>query len=245
MLLKAHFDSGYFCQKNYLKAVSLQLSCHKTTVRSRFQSMIKNGLITPIYNKQNKIAGYQLISYDNLWQRLGFTPKRGNKGGYINCKEIIKIPRSEVKNNKSKLLDIIYHFDQCRLEQRIKYVKKKDNQPCRVELEGGCQISQHTLANLFGLNTRMAVSKFHKRLRERGFLETKSNYSFVESCHIYSYLKNDYKRNNSYTFYQKNDDDKRYIKIYQRSANTLKTKPLSFFNPDHKLKPIIKCNQTS
>lgn len=235
MQLKSFCDSGYFYKKNYLKQISCHLNINKATIRERFKSMVDNEIAIIVYDKNNKHVGYQLLSYDKLWQKLGFEPKRSGRG-YKNANEIIKIPHDLI-NSKNKLLEVIYHFDQYRLEQRLFYIDKRDNKPCRAYSEGGYQISQRAMANRLGLKTRMAACKIQSKLRKQGLMSVQNNSIMVDKMHITTYLNDNVSRLNPKTFYIFDKKKKGMVNIHMRLCNTLLTSPLSFFN-DNKLNHI-------
>lgn len=219
--LKAINKTGLFPTQNHLVVINSHIGLSKPSIRARIDSMINNDLAYRIYNKRGKPVAIQLRSYDHLWydilkyQKSELSDVRGFKG----CLKIYKIPTNVIKNKKD-LLNHIYAFDCYKKLQSCRYKAGKTiNTQSSSIRKNGVDLSQLSMALMFGFSSRTTACRIQKQLSDNGFLQVFHNMKMIDRVHIAKYKRDYDQYDHRRTIFEHNSKGYGYVK--QRLCNSL------------------------
>lgn len=189
--LKAFYNQGYIKHfKGFLRTLSEQLGESRQTCNIRLNSLKKRSWITHIYKKE-ELAGYKIISYDDLWKSIGVEFKAGGKG-FKNARTIYKIP-ADIVTSKKKLFELISTYDLSRTSNRMTRSKKKKATVDKTETHSDfysvfCSISGQGIASTLGYKSKRKGYSILKSAESSGVIEVERRTRVVaKNIHAYAY----------------------------------------------------------
>jgi hypothetical protein len=234
--LKSFNNTGYIKHFNgYLSILSTQLGESRQTVKTRLKSLINSSWIDVI-KKDEKIVGYKLISYSDLWKSLGYEFKKTGKG-LKGCYTIYSIDLSLAKSKKDLQL-LISGYDLIRTSQRMtrEYFKKKSvnsKKTCQDNYSVFLPLSSQGVANVLGFKSTRKGFDVLKQVEALNLISVKRDSELVGRFHASEYKK---LRTNTSMFKDSarfKHDKGGYGFVYQKKCNEImvyNTKSLLKFN---------------
>jgi len=219
LLLKSINTSGYFSTKNYLSYIRKCTNFSKTTIKTRFNSLLQNNLAHKKYNNNNQCIGIEIVSYDKAWYDVLEYQKRANNTGFKNYYEIYKICTKQF-DNKNELIQLMHGLDIWRNYQRRQYKSEQfNNQTSRIKKAKSFELSQLSTALILGYKSSMTGCRKQKQLKKANILQTFRNSAIISRQHILQYKQNYVDMNPYRTFFQHEKDGYGYVR--RRLCNTL------------------------